>query len=77
VKSAECRKRAQECVELAQTARDTDRPKYLQLAKQWLQLADDAVSYEAEHPVRPAARNPDLARAPEPVSASGYRTNSV
>ena len=37
----ECRRRAQECVEFAQSARDIDRRTFLQLAETWLKLADE------------------------------------
>ena len=36
----QCRKRAKECVEFAQSARATDRRKFLELAEAWLNLAD-------------------------------------
>ena len=36
----QCRNRAEECVEFAQSARESDRPKFLELAEAWLKLAD-------------------------------------
>jgi len=36
----QCRKRAKECVEFARSARERDRPKFLELAEAWLNLAD-------------------------------------
>lgn len=41
--SEEYRKRAAECVELANRARASDRPALLQIAKAWVQLADQAI----------------------------------
>jgi hypothetical protein len=44
--SEECRKRAQECVELAQTATEPNRQALLQLAQFWLVFADEKSGYE-------------------------------
>jgi hypothetical protein len=41
----ECRRRARECVELAQGAREPTRAMLLKLAANWLTLADGATSY--------------------------------
>ena len=38
------RKRAEECVNLAQKARQPDREKLLQVANAWVKLADDQAS---------------------------------
>jgi hypothetical protein len=38
------RKRAEECVNLAQKARQPDREKLLQIANAWIKLADDQAS---------------------------------
>ena len=38
------RKRAEECVKLAQKAREPDRDKWLEIANAWVTLADDKVS---------------------------------
>ena len=37
----DCRKRAQECVEMAQTMREPERGKLLHLAQSWLVLATE------------------------------------
>ena len=39
----EYRKRAQECVELAQNMREPQRTQLLQIAQAWLSLADEGV----------------------------------
>ena len=38
------RKRAEECVKLAQKAREPDRDKLLEIANAWVKLADDKAS---------------------------------
>ena len=38
---AECRKRAQDCVEQAQVARGPDKQRLLKFAQDWLTLADE------------------------------------
>ena len=53
---AKFRARAQECIELAKTAREPDKAKLLQIADAWLKLAEgEAVlmpSGSPEHPKR-------------------------
>ena len=46
--SAEYRKRAQDCVELAQQVSAAERPVLLQLAQAWLGLADEREAEEAD-----------------------------
>jgi hypothetical protein len=41
----ECRRRARECLEHAQGAREPTRAMLLKLAASWLNLADDVTSY--------------------------------
>jgi hypothetical protein len=46
--SFEYRKRARDCVELAQGVRKTDRPRLLHIAQVWLNLADQRAVEEAD-----------------------------
>lgn len=46
--SAEYRRRAQECVELAQQVSLSERPTLLQMAQAWLGLADQRETEEAD-----------------------------
>ena len=53
------RKRAMECMELAQRARATERPRLFQIAQVWIKLADDreaALRLEAENPPKEKPR---------------------
>jgi hypothetical protein len=52
--ATEYRKRAQECVELAQHLRASERPKMLKIAEAWLKLADEAAEREATMETPPA-----------------------
>jgi len=49
--SEDYRKRAQVCIELAQGAREPDRARLLELAKTWLNLADQAADCPNGQPV--------------------------
>jgi hypothetical protein len=40
----DCRERARQCVERAQSARESERPMLLKLAQEWLVLADELIS---------------------------------
>ena len=55
----ECRKRAQECIEKAQSAREPDKSKLLHLARCWLILADGGLPMLTDIPaddLSPAAK---------------------
>jgi hypothetical protein len=49
----DCRTRAHDCVERAQDAKAPDRAKLLELARAWLELADEAAMVEAAGRRRP------------------------
>jgi hypothetical protein len=54
----ECKKRAQECVEIAQTCRAPQREKLLQLAEAWLKLADGAPLHPIVQEPEPRSKSP-------------------
>jgi hypothetical protein len=47
-RSADCRKRAQEYVELARSASDSERSTLLELAEAWLKLAQEVTALETD-----------------------------
>ena len=61
--SFEYRKRAQDCVELAQTVSAKDKPLLLQMARAWLGLADQRAAEEADRSIAPTRAATEKAHA--------------
>lgn len=56
--AAQCRSRAQECMDLAEAADATGREQLRKMAATWLKLAETALERDSEaEPVRPKSRS--------------------